>query len=71
MTFRLVYRFGCLLLGWLRLLARPSAAKLIRLVPPRGHNGVGATEPPAIDGPSRILRRDRLGGLIHEYAQVA
>ncbi|MGW7005382.1 hypothetical protein ACWGCW_21905 [Streptomyces sp. NPDC054933] len=27
MTFRLVYRFGCLLLGWLRLLARPSAAK--------------------------------------------
>lgn len=34
-------------------------------------NGAGATEPPAIDGPSRILRRDRLGGLIHEYAQAA
>ncbi|WP_308292490.1 integrase core domain-containing protein [Streptantibioticus ferralitis] len=34
-------------------------------------NGVGATEPPAVDGPSRILRRDLLGGLIHEYTQVA
>ncbi|MGW7004854.1 integrase core domain-containing protein [Streptomyces sp. NPDC054933] len=34
-------------------------------------NGVGPTEPPAVDGPSRILRRDRLGGLIHEYTQVA
>ncbi|MFE2985824.1 integrase [Streptomyces sp. NPDC059262] len=27
MTFRLIYRFGCLLLGWLRLLARSSMAK--------------------------------------------
>ncbi|MFI6689854.1 integrase [Streptomyces sp. NPDC050485] len=27
MRFRLVYRFGCLVLGWLRLLARSSAAK--------------------------------------------
>ncbi|MFF1688363.1 MULTISPECIES: integrase core domain-containing protein [unclassified Streptomyces] len=34
-------------------------------------DGVGAPEPPAADGPSRILRRDRLGGLIHEYMQVA
>ncbi|MGI5143639.1 MULTISPECIES: integrase core domain-containing protein [unclassified Streptomyces] len=34
-------------------------------------DGVGAPEPPTINGPSRILRRDRLGGLIHEYAQVA
>ncbi|MGW9030351.1 integrase core domain-containing protein [Streptomyces sp. NPDC055722] len=34
-------------------------------------DGVGAPEPPAIDGPSGILRRDRLGGLIHEYVQVA
>ncbi|MGW1803400.1 integrase core domain-containing protein [Streptomyces sp. NPDC001984] len=34
-------------------------------------DGVGATEPPAVDGPSRVIRRDRLGGLIHEYAQVA
>ncbi|MGW7007799.1 integrase core domain-containing protein [Streptomyces sp. NPDC054933] len=33
-------------------------------------NGVGAPEPPAIDAASRILRRDRLDGLIHEYAQV-
>jgi transposase len=34
-------------------------------------DGLGAPEPPALDAPSRILRRDRLGGLIHEYAQVA
>lgn len=34
-------------------------------------DGIGAPAPPAIDGPSRILRRDRLGCLIHEYAQVA
>ncbi|MGW7003389.1 helix-turn-helix domain-containing protein [Streptomyces sp. NPDC054933] len=31
MTFRLVYRIGCLLLGWLRLLARPSAAKDVEM----------------------------------------
>ncbi|MGW9024504.1 integrase core domain-containing protein [Streptomyces sp. NPDC055722] len=34
-------------------------------------DGVDAPEPPAADGPSRTLRWDRLGGLIHEYAQVA
>jgi transposase InsO family protein len=34
-------------------------------------DGIGAPAPPAIDGPSRILRRDRLGGLSYEYAQVA
>ncbi|MFJ8186553.1 integrase [Streptomyces sp. NPDC096105] len=34
-------------------------------------DGLGASEPPAVDAPSRILRRDRLGDLIHEYAQVA
>ena len=28
-------------------------------------------EPPAIGLNVQILRRDRLGGLIHEYAQVA
>jgi hypothetical protein len=32
MTFRLVYRLGCLLLGWLRLLARPSAAKDVEIL---------------------------------------
>ncbi|MFE9172885.1 integrase core domain-containing protein [Streptomyces kebangsaanensis] len=34
-------------------------------------DSIGAPELPAADGPSRILRRDRLGGLIHEYAHVA
>ncbi|MFE7392657.1 integrase core domain-containing protein [Streptomyces sp. NPDC057582] len=34
-------------------------------------DGVGAPEPAAVDAPSRILRRDRFGGLIHEYEQVA
>ncbi|MGW1871192.1 integrase core domain-containing protein [Streptomyces mauvecolor] len=33
--------------------------------------GVGTPEPPASDDQSRVIRRDRLGGLIHEYAQVA
>lgn len=32
---------------------------------------VGTPEPPAVDGPSRVIRQDRLGGLIHEYTQVA
>ncbi len=32
MTFRLFYRFGCLLLGWLRLLARSSAAKDVEIL---------------------------------------
>jgi putative transposase len=27
--------------------------------------------PPAMSPAARVLRRDRLGGLIHEYAQVA
>jgi putative transposase len=31
----------------------------------------GRDHPPATDPNARILRRDRLGGLIHEYAQVA
>ncbi|MFF3910188.1 integrase core domain-containing protein [Streptomyces sp. NPDC001848] len=34
-------------------------------------HGVDAPEPPAADGPSYVIRRDRLGGFIHEYAQVA
>ncbi|MFF1568655.1 integrase core domain-containing protein [Streptomyces sp. NPDC058293] len=32
---------------------------------------IDAPEPPAVDGPSRAIRRDRLGGLKHEYSQVA
>jgi putative transposase len=32
---------------------------------------LGSGEPPASVPAGRIVRRDRLGGLIHEYAQVA
>ena len=31
----------------------------------------GRTDPSAEEATVRVLRRDRLGGLIHEYAQVA
>ena len=30
-----------------------------------------ALPPPAVPSPLRVQRRDRLGGLIHEYSQVA
>jgi putative transposase len=39
--------------------------RTLRQRPPAGR------EPPAISLNVQILRRDRLGGLIHEYAQVA
>ena len=32
---------------------------------------LGSAEPPVIPAAGRVARRDRLGGLIHEYAQVA
>jgi transposase InsO family protein len=32
---------------------------------------LGSAEPPIIPGPGRVARRDRVGGLIHEYAQAA
>jgi putative transposase len=32
---------------------------------------LGPAEPPVVLKARRVLRRDRLGGLIHEYAQVA
>jgi putative transposase len=32
---------------------------------------LGSAEPPVIPAAGRVTRRDRLGGLIHEYAQVA
>jgi hypothetical protein len=31
----------------------------------------GRPHPPAVDANIRVLRRERLGGLIHEYSQVA
>jgi putative transposase len=35
------------------------------------HPPAGRTDPSADGACARVLRRDRLGGLIHEYAQVA
>jgi putative transposase len=35
------------------------------------HPPAGRADPPAKGACIRVLRRDRLGGLIHEYAQVA
>jgi transposase InsO family protein len=32
---------------------------------------LGSAEPPVIPPAGRVVRRDRLGGLIHEYPQVA
>jgi hypothetical protein len=32
---------------------------------------LGSTEPPVIPLAGKVARRDRLGGLIHEYAEVA
>jgi transposase InsO family protein len=32
---------------------------------------LGPAEPPAVSPSGGVVRRDRLGGLIHEYAQVA
>jgi putative transposase len=43
---------------------RPHRA--LRHKPPAGRQ-----DPPAAGSSIRVLRRDRLGGLIHEYSQVA
>jgi hypothetical protein len=32
---------------------------------------LGSAEPPVIPPAGKVTRRDRLGGLVHEYAQVA
>jgi hypothetical protein len=43
----------------------------------RPHRALGQAAPPrpgvpvVLAPPARVLRRDRLGGLIHEYAQAA
>ena len=40
--------------------------RTLRQRPPAGRD-----RPPTLDANVRVVRRDRLGGLIHEYAQVA
>jgi hypothetical protein len=49
-----------------RPLQRPPPAPRPGLAPP-----LGPAEPAVLAPSGRIVRRDRLGGLIHEYAQVA
>jgi len=39
--------------------------------PLRQNPPAGRVHPPALGTSARVLRRDRLGGLTHEYAQVA
>jgi hypothetical protein len=76
----------CQALRWLALLARSSAAKDAELPMlaeyadhydrHRPHRALGQTPPlgpgeSAVAVPAgRVARRDRLGGLIHQYAQV-
>ena len=40
--------------------------RALQQAPPAGHR-----YPPALGANAQLLRRDRLGGLIHEYSQVA
>jgi putative transposase len=58
MTFRLVYRFGCLLLGWLRLLGRSSAAKDVEILVLRHQLAVlqrGSRKPALTRGDRAVL----------------
>jgi putative transposase len=61
----------------LRQLERVLAAYVVHDNQHRPHRALGQAPPlaPAIPPTpstvSRVVRRDRLGGLIHEYAQVA
>jgi hypothetical protein len=41
------------------------------MILPRQEPPAGRAHPPVDVTDMRVLRRDRLGGLIHEYAQVA
>ena len=45
---------------------RPPVAAELRQAPP-----LGPSQPPAVGPAATVVRRDHLGGLIHEYAQVA
>ena len=84
MALRLAYLILARVLSWLTLLARSDAAKDVEILghpiaasnthrphrsldqyPPEGRT------PPLPGATIRPLRRDRLGGLLHEYVQVA
>jgi putative transposase len=54
-TFRLVNRFGCFLLGWLRLPARSCAAKDVEILVLRHQLAIPATQQPQ----ARFHRGDR------------
>jgi hypothetical protein len=71
---RLLYLIFVRLLGQLVLLARSDASKQADILVLR-HQLAVLRRQVARPGPSwvdiKVIRRDRLGGLIHEYAQVA
>jgi hypothetical protein len=72
LSVRLLYLIMVRVSGWLFLLVWHRRLITRKLIypgrpgrPPRG------AHPPAGKSDIRVLRRDRLGGLIHEYTQVA
>ena len=68
MALTLMYLIFRQQLAWLAVLARDDAAKTAEILPLRHDN---ALPHPAGEDNIRVLRRDRLGGLIHEYTEAA
>ena len=80
MAFRLAYLILTRVLSWMALLARSDAAEDVEILVLRHevtllrrhhpHPPAGSTPPPC-GATIHPIRRDRLGGLVHEYVQVA
>lgn len=62
MALRLIYLIFIRFLGAIALLARSDVSKEASPLRPL---------PDPVDTDIQVIRRDRLGGLLHEYAQVA
>jgi hypothetical protein len=75
-TFRLLYLIFARLCGWLAL-HHMLSEYVGHYTTHRPHRALSQRPPPAgtqiapADDTIRVRRRDRLGGLIHEYSQVA